>query len=297
MSPESITVTHEPHPHSIRGWLQRHRFGLTITSLMLALTFAFLWNRIVYTVRPGEEAVLWKRFSGTQIDVIYKEGTHLILPWDKLYIYDLRIQATDHTVKVLSTDGLEINVEVTVRYHPESKTVPQLHQEVGPEYANRIVMPEVVAAVREVIGRYRPEQLYTLRTEDTQRQIVERAASQARDRFVQIDDVLIRRIELPETVQAAIQRKLNQEQEALEYEYRLEKERREALRKNIEADGIVAFQTKVSNSITPALLQWKGIEATLELARSPNAKMVVVGGRDGLPLILNTGDGTTPLPQ
>lgn len=290
----TITTEEPPPQHNVRGvrgWLRRHGFGVTITALLLLLTFVFFWQRMIYTVRSGEEAVLWKRLSGTQIDLIYKEGTHLIFPWDQLFVYDLRVQATDYSVPVLSTDGLEITVDVTVRYHPESKTVPQLHQEVGPEYPARIVFPEVVTAVREVIGRYRPEQLYTLRTEDTQRQIAQRAFNQARERFVAIDDVLIRRIALPETVQQAIQRKLNQEQEALEYEYRIAKERREAQRKDIEADGIVAFQTKVAGSITPQLLQWKGVEATLELAKSTNAKMVVVGGRDGLPLILNTPGG------
>jgi regulator of protease activity HflC (stomatin/prohibitin superfamily) len=275
----------------VRAWFRHHTFGLTITALLFLFAFVFFWNRIVYTVRPGEEAVLWKRLAGTQIDVIYKEGTHLVFPWDKLYIYNLRIQAAEFSVPVLSTDGLEIIVDVTARYHPETKTVPQLHQEIGPDYLDKIVIPEVVTAVREVIGRYRPEQLYTLRTEETQGQIVSRAATQARDRFVAIDDVLIRRFTLPPVVQDAIQRKLKQEQEALEYEYRIAKERREAQRKDIEADGIVAFQTKVSGSITPQLLQWKGVEATLELARSENAKMVVVGGTDGLPLILNTQSG------
>jgi regulator of protease activity HflC (stomatin/prohibitin superfamily) len=289
------TMFDEPQPEfqakGPRAWIRRHGFGITITTLLVMLTFVVFWHRIVYTVRSGQEAVLWKRLSGTQIDLIYKEGTHLIFPWDQLFIYDLRIQATDYSVPVLSTDGLEIMVEVTVRYHPESKTVPQLHKEVGPEYAERIVFPEVVTAVREVIGRYRPEQLYTLRTDDTQRQIAQRAANQARERYVAIDDVLIRRLGLPEMVQQAIQRKLNQEQEALEYEYRIAKERREAQRKDIEADGIVAFQKKVASSITPQLLQWKGVEATLELSKSTNAKMVIVGGKDGLPLILNTPSG------
>lgn len=289
------TMFDEPQPEfqakGPRAWIRRHGFGITITTLLVMLTFVVFWHRIVYTVRSGQEAVLWKRLSGTQIDLIYKEGTHLIFPWDQLFIYDLRIQSTDYSVPVLSTDGLEIMVEVTVRYHPESKTVPQLHKEVGPEYAERIVFPEVVTAVREVIGRYRPEQLYTLRTDDTQRQIAQRAANQARERYVAIDDVLIRRLGLPEMVQQAIQRKLNQEQEALEYEYRIAKERREAQRKDIEADGIVAFQKKVASSITPQLLQWKGVEATLELSKSTNAKMVIVGGKDGLPLILNTPSG------
>ena len=110
----------------------------------------------------------------------------------------------------------------------------------------------------------------------------------ARDHFLVIDDVIIRRISLPESVQTAIQKKLNQEQEALEYEYRLAKEQREAERKKIEAGGISDFQNAIARGITPAYLQWRGIEATLELAKSANAKIVIVGGKDGLPIILNT---------
>ena len=272
----------------LKRWLKRSGFGGLITVLILLFGIVFFWNRVVYTVRSGEEGVLWKRLSGTQIDIIYKEGTHLIFPWDKLFIYDLRIQTFDHQVLVLSTDGLEIKVDVTIRYRPESKTLPQLHQEVGPEYLARITIPEVVTAVREVIGRYRPEQLYTVRTDDTQRQIVARAAAQARDRYILIDDVLLRRIELPPAIQAAIQRKLNQEQEALEYAYRIAKEERERERKRIEGEGIALFQGAVTGGVTTEqFLRWRGIEATLELARSNNAKVVVVGGRDGLPLILN----------
>ena len=272
----------------LHAWVRRHGFGLAITSLLLAFTFVFFWNAIVYTVRSGEGGVFWKRFSGTQIDVIYQEGTHFILPWNKLFIYDLRIAKLDHTVPVLSTDGLEINVEVAIRFRPEPKTLPQLHQGVGPDYAERIVVPQVVSAVREVIGKYRPEQLYTLRTDDIHQQLLSRAAVQTREHFLVIDDVIIRRIELPQSVQTAIQQKLNQEQEALEYEYRITKEQREAERKRIEATGISEFQKAVTPGITPAYLQWKGIEATLALAKSENAKLVIVGGRDGLPIILNT---------
>ena len=269
-----------------RRWFKRSGLTIAMTVLLLLFGVVFFWNRVVYTVRSGEEAVLWKRLTGTQIDVVYKEGTHLIWPWDKLFIYDMRLQSHDHEVLVLSADGLEIKVATTVRYRPDTKMLGQLHQDVGPEYLTRIVIPEVVTAVREIIGRYRPEQLYTLRTDDTQRLIVARAAGQARDRFLLIDDVLLRRIELPESVQAAIQRKLNQEQEALEYEFRVAKEIREADRKVIEAHGIAQFRDTVG--ITGAdILRLKGIEATVELARSNNAKMVVIGGRDGLPVLLN----------
>lgn len=274
----------------IRDWATNNGFGIAITSLIVLFAVVFFWRHIVHTVNPGEAAVSWRRFSGTEIDKVYLEGTHFIWPWNKIYIYDLRVQKVDTKVPVLSTDGLEINIDVTIRYRAEERTLPQLHQQVGPDYADRIVLPHVVSAVREVFGRYRPEQLYTLRTDDVHDQLMTRASKGTRERFTLIDDVIISRIELPESVQNAIQAKLAQEQEALAYEYRLVTERREAQRKKIEATGISDFQKAVTPGITQQYLQWRGIEATLELAKSNNAKLVIVGGRDGLPIILNTPD-------
>lgn len=279
-----------------REWIVDHGFSISITSLIVLFAVVFFWRHIVHTINPGEAAVMWKRFTGTEIDRVYLEGTHVIWPWNKLYVYDLRVQKIDSEVPVLSTDGLEIEIDVAIRFRPEERTLPQLHQNVGPDYAERIVIPQVVSAVREVFGKYRPEQLYTLRTEDVHDQLLARAAKGIREKFLLIDDVIISRIELPESVQNAIQAKLAQEQEALAYEYRLVTEQREAERKKIEATGISEFQRAVTPGITQQYLQWRGIEATLELAKSNNAKLVIVGGRDGLPLILNTPDVNTPAP-
>ena len=276
---------------SVRGWFRRHALGLTVVVLMFLFGFVVFWPRIVITIRPGEAGVMWTRISGTNIDTVYGEGTHLIAPWNVMYVYDVRIAKVDYTVPVLSTDGLEINVQVSVRYRPVAKSIPQLHQQIGPDYVQRIIIPEVVTAVREVMGRYRPEQLYALRTVEMQDQIVAKASAQVRDRFVVVDDVLIRRIQLPAGVQRAIEDKLKQEQASLEYEYRLTREEKEKARKVIEADGIAEFARRVAEGkqFSPEYLRWKGIEATLELAKSPNAKVVVVGsGKDGLPIILNT---------
>jgi regulator of protease activity HflC (stomatin/prohibitin superfamily) len=274
--------------HRIPVALAERRLYLIIGFLLIAFTLVMLWPRMLINVRVGEEGVLWGRFFGTQLDTVYTEGLHIIFPWDIMYVYDVRIQTVDHTVTVLSTDGLEMKIDVTTRYQPAAKSLPHLHQRVGPLYVQRIVIPEVVTAVREVMGKYRPQQLYTLRTDEMQDEIVGLAAAQVRDRFILIDDVLIRRIQLPPVLEQAIQRKLTQEQEALEYEFKLDKERKEADRKVIEAGGISSFQKIVTQSITDQLLQWKGIEATLELSKSPNSKVVVVGGgRGGLPLILN----------
>ena len=230
-------------------------------------------------------------------DTVFHEGVHLMFPWDIMYVYDIRIQSIDHEVEVLSTDGLEIRVTVTTRYFPVLKNLPQLHQKVGPDYMSRIVIPEVATAVREVMGQYRPEELYTRRSDEMEDEIRGRAARQVQDRYVTVDDVLIRRIALPESVQQAIQRKLTQEQEAQEYDFRLDKERKEAQRKDLEAGGIAryqevvaggiaAFQKAVANGNSEDFLRWKGIEATLELAKSSNAKVIIIGGREA-PLILN----------
>jgi prohibitin 2 len=163
-----------------------------------------------------------------------------------------------------------------------------LHQKVGPDYRDRIVIPEVVAAVRSVMSAYRPQQLFAVRSEEMQSAIIERAAKEARARYVSIDDVLIREIRLPAAVQTAIQVKLQQEQQAEEYKYRLIRENQEKTRKQIEAEGIAIFQDTVNKTVTESLLRWKGIEATENLARSPNTKIIIVGGRDGLPVILDT---------
>jgi regulator of protease activity HflC (stomatin/prohibitin superfamily) len=143
------------------------------------------------------------------------------------------------------------------------------------------------AVSREVISKYLPEEFNTTKREEIQLEIENRLSKKLAENYIQLNDVLIRNIELPLTLEQAIERKLQQEQESLEYEFRIEKASKEAQRKRIEAEGIRDFQNIVSQSINDDLLKWKGIEATTELAHSNNAKIVVIGSGDsGLPLIL-----------
>ena len=140
---------------------------------------------------------------------------------------------------------------------------------------------------REVFAKYLPEEINTSKREQIQVEIEERLREKLASNFIKLNDVLIRNIRLPQTLEEAIERKLQQEQESLEYEFRLEKETKEAARKRIEAEGVRDFQDIVSEGISDELLRWKGIEATQNLAQSPNTKIVVVGGGDdGLPIIL-----------
>jgi hypothetical protein len=160
---------------------------------------------------------------------------------------------------------------------------------VGPDYANRIVIPEVIAVIRQIFGQYLPEEIYSSKRFIIQN-TVQNAIFEVNERFVDLDELLITKITLPENIQIAIEEKLEKEQVALGYQYRITSERLEAERKRIEAEGIRDFQLIINSGITENYLRFKGIEATENLAKSANSKIVIIGGgKDGLPIIL---DGT-----
>jgi len=281
------------------GWINQlihhRRRGLIIIILSLFLVFLLFAERVVIFVNAGESAVLFKRFEGgTQLDKLYGEGFHLIFPWDIMTVYNVRIQHELKKFEVLSANGLKIQVDASIRYRPIKENLPDLHQQVGTEYADRIVYPEVEAVVRQIFGQYLPEDIYSSQKFIIQN-TVQNAIFEVSERFVDLDELLITQITLPDMIVTAIEEKLEKEQVALGYQFRLDSEQLEAERKRIEASGIRDFQTIISSGLTENYLRFRGIEATLKLAESPNAKVVVIGGgKDGLPIIL---DGTTNSPN
>lgn len=294
MPPEE-NAQHTPTPKPslwsrLRRWIVKKRFTIEIVLALFALLLLFFWDSIFITIRSGELGVMYRRFmGGTVMERTYNEGLHIVPPWDKLYVYDIRVQRKQTTFSVLTVDGLNIEVEVIIRYHPVFETLPSLHRFVGPDYVEKVVLPEIQSVLRIILGQLHLGEIYT-----TDRDILRIAALEAMlqvsEKYIQLDDLLITRITLPEMLRNAIERKLMRQQLALEYEYRLLESEQEAKRKKIEAQGIRDFQDIVSEGISEYLLRWRGIEATLELAKSNNAKVVIIGGSDGLPLILNTGD-------
>jgi len=158
----------------------------------------------------------------------------------------------------------------------------------GLNYVDDVIKPAIRSATRNVVGRYTPEEIYSTKREAITQEIFDETDKILNENFVHLKNVLVRDVTLPSTIKTAIERKLKQQQEALEYEYRLQKEQKEAERKRIEAKGIKDFQDIVSMGISDKLLRWKGIEATLKLSESPNTKVIIVGGKDGLPIIMNT---------
>lgn len=263
--------------------------SFAIGIVLLLIILVGLSNSIFLTIDPGQRGVLFKRFGGgLDKENIYTQGFHVIAPWNTMYIYDVRTNEGFEKMDVLSKNGLNIAVELSYRYQPIGDNIGFLHDEIGPSYLDRIIKPEIRSATREVIGKYLPEELYSTKREAIQVEIFEQTYATVVKKHLTIDAVLIREVKLPETLKDAIERKLREEQESLQYEYRLEKERKEAERKVIEAQAKADANRILNASLTDKILQDKGIEATMELSNSPNAKTVIIGGGDkGLPLILN----------
>lgn len=265
-------------------------FGKYLVPILIGLfLFIALTNTTFLTIDPGEKGVLFKRFSGgLDKDEIYDQGFHVVAPWNTMYIYDTRIDEGVEDMDVLSKNGLNIQVELTYRFRPIAEKIGFLHDNVGQDYEQRIIIPEVRSATREVIGQYLPEELYSTKREAIQIEIYEKTKASIEENFLKLDAILIRSVQLPKTLKAAIEMKLEEEQQSFQYEFKLEKERKEAERKIIEATAKAEANRILNASLSDKILRDKGIEATLELAQSPNSKVVIVGGGgDGLPLILN----------
>ena len=267
--------------------LHHHRFKAAMTLLLLLFLFFYLAPHMFIFIMPGQGGVLWKRFEGgTVVEKVYEEGTHIIAPWDKMYIYNLRTEQVQDTVPIISENGLTIYMDLSIRYRPNRAIVGMLHKLVGPDYVNVVVIPEVEAVVRSVVGQYRPEEIYRAQQAIAE-QIVEESAKQLEERYVKLDDILIKRISLPDVISKAIENKLVQQQVAEEYDFRLQTAMKEAKRKRIEAEGVNNYNIIVNRNLNDKILKWEGIKATKDLASSENAKVVVIGsGKDGLPIIL-----------
>ncbi len=262
------------------------KLGLPL--IIVAFLAITLISKTAVTIEGGEAGVLFKRFDGGIVtDKTYGEGFHILAPWNEMIIYKVRQQSLSDRMQVLSVNGLEVNVDGTVWFQPQYENLGKLHKEKGKDYVRSILAPSISAAARSVVGRYTPEQLYSSKRDIIQQEILEEVRNELKDQYINVNRALVRDVTLPTTIKNAIERKLKQEQESLEYEFRLSKAKQEAERQRIDAEGKAAANRILSASLTDKILQEKGIQATVDLAKSNNSKVVVVGsGKDGLPIIL-----------
>lgn len=247
-----------------------------------------LSSSIFYTIGPSERAIIFYKFGiGLDKENVIGSGFHMKAPWNELYVYSVNEISSDEKMDVLDKSGLSIHVDITVRYNPIPEKIGFIHEKFTKNYVNVLVIPEVRSTVRQVMGRYTAEEIYSTKRAEVENAIRTETENILNQNYVNAPAVLIRSINLPEQIKGAIENKLQQEQEALAYQFRLDKEKSEAERKRIAAEGESRANNIINNSLTNNLLKMRGIEATLELSKSTNTKVIVIGsGADGLPLIL-----------
>jgi regulator of protease activity HflC (stomatin/prohibitin superfamily) len=276
---------------ALTAFVERHLVKVLITAGVVLFFVVYFAPSIFVSIESGEVGVLYHRFGGTETEAILGEGLKVVWPWDRVYVYDTRVQEVKHTMTVLTNEGLPITLHLSIRYRPELETIGLLHQQVGPKYVDTIVIPEVESELRTVMGQFTMRDVYGAQQGLVQH-VINDSLEQVSQNYVRIDDVLLVQVELPPSLKASVEDKMTQKERAESYEYRLEAERREADRREIEANGLKRYNEVLGSSLTPSILTWKGLEATESLAKSPNAKTVIVGsGKNGLPLILPSGEG------
>jgi prohibitin 1 len=226
-------------------------------------------------------------FLGTVQETTLKAGVNLVNPMAKVLKFSIKTQELKELMTVPSKEGLSVQLEISLLYHLNPVNAASLYKSVGENYTEIIVTPQFRSVVRGVTARFEAKALYTSEREQLGKQIEQELATLIKPRGVTVESAPLRQIILPQGLTNAIEEKLKAEQESQRMEFVLLKEKQEADRKRIEAQGVSDFQNIVSKGISDALLKWKGIEATEKLANSPNSKIVVIGsGKDGLPLIL-----------
>jgi regulator of protease activity HflC (stomatin/prohibitin superfamily) len=230
---------------------------------------------------------MYRRFSGgTVVDNLMGEGIHFVPPWDRVFVYDVRTQEVEHSMPALTQDGLTVTVNVSIRYKPEKQLLGLLHKLVGPDYRKVVVVPDVEGSVRRIIGSIPVDSIYQ-KASGLDQLVLDDAQNNAERSYIKLEAVILRSIELPQDLKAQIEEKLVDKERALAYEYKLQIAKAEAERKRIDSSGVAAANDILTPSLTASVLQWEGIQATRELAKSENAKIVVIGSKsDGLPIIL-----------
>ena len=261
---------------------------VTATVLLVAAA-PFLEGCRCPVVESGHSGIVFETLGKGTSRAVMGEGMHIIPIWNSIIAYDLRVHELKEALQVLSSNGLSLRVDASVRFRPKPEHLFELQTQIGPRYAEILIAPIVRSEARKVFGRYQPEEIYSTKREEIEKQIFDEVQKALVGRPVVVEAVLIRDVELPETIKTAIADKLAEEQRAQKMRFTLDRERQEAQRKQVEAEGIARYQTIVRQGLTAEYLQYKGIEATMRFAESANSKVIIVGGgKGGLPLVFQT---------
>jgi regulator of protease activity HflC (stomatin/prohibitin superfamily) len=240
-----------------------------------------------------------KLFGNVQRDVL-SSGLHLINPLYQIERLDVRTQnytmsgvtdeghkVGDDAIRVLSADGLEVTIDLTVLYRVSTVEAPRLVRETGIDYQDKIVRPIARTKIRDNAVYYDAVALFSTKRDEFQSRIFKAIDEDFKHRGLMLENLLVRNITLPAAVKGSIEQKIQAEQDAQKMQFVLQKERQEADRKRVEAQGIADYQHIISESLTDKQLQYEQIKAMKELAQSPNSKIIMMGNKGGAPVILD----------
>lgn len=253
---------------------------VTLIGLIIAI------SQSVTVIPAGHVGVI--DFFGHVSDNTLKPGINLVNPLARVVKMSIKTREMKEVANVPSREGLIVNLEVSVLFHLDPEKANEVYKTIGTNYEDIILRPQFRSVIRTVTAGYEAKALYTSEREKLAENIKSTLETLVAPRGITIESTPLRNIKLPQRLAEAIEEKLKAEQESQRMQFILEKEKLEAERKRIEAKGIADFQHIVTKGISDQLLRWKGIEATEKLANSPNAKIVIIGGKDGLPVILNS---------
>jgi prohibitin 1 len=263
-----------------RNWLKSGMLKIAAGVVIAIL----LYMSIAY-VPAGHVGVL--TLFGRVTGEVLPEGTHFVNPFNVNNTLSVRTIETKETATVPSDEGLIMTLDTSLLYRLDASKAADVFRSVGPEFASIIIEPNLRSAIRAVTAAHSANALYTGAREEVAQKIQDELAKTLSARGIIVESVLLRDVQLPALLKASIEAKQQAEQDALRMNFVLQKEKQEAERKRIEAQGISDFQGIVAKGISPQLLEWKGIEATEKIAGSENAKIVIIGNsKNGLPLVM-----------
>ncbi len=261
-------------------------YRIIITLIVVVLLIWVFSSKLFDRVPSGHNGVLYNNLTGLNMKKVYDPGLKMILPWTTIISVDTRKQGDNLEVNANTKNGLSVKCKVNVQFKPIVEKLPYLVSSISTDYKNLFVKPEARGAVSAIIGRYTADELYAGKKEVLQKEMMDVMLPALKEHYVLVEKVIIQEIILPKSISDAIEQKLRQEQESQEYEFKLKKAELEAQRLQLEANGLAAYNKSLSANLTDNVLKFKAIEATLELAKSNNTKIVVIGDSDGLPVLL-----------
>ncbi|WP_395626739.1 prohibitin family protein [Daejeonella sp.] len=257
--------------------------SISIGVLLVLFVFVLFSSKIFIKIKSGEIGVLFDLIDGTHPET-YKEGLNIISPLNEMFIYDLRTQNIEIEQQVLSHDGLSIRVKSNVLFRPLRNQIFDLHQKLGPNYPNTFVIPASQSLIRKLIADLTPEEIFLMDKGIMENVLISKFKRELASKYIDMEHFYISSIQLPDTISHAIEAKFRDEELIYQYDFKLIIEEKERKRKIIEAEGIKQFQL-ISN-ISP--LQWKALDVTEKISKSPNSKIIMMGNSSkDLPILLN----------